>query len=144
MTTSHVNSPPLGVGDREPPRNDDRAEVVNTRTEDVSINDLESVCSRMGLKLTQMVMHVLPVGETILQGESNRLRSHKARGCAYHESVEDLVSTEYIPSMGSLEVGLRRREELEHRHMEGMFISVRICPQEPEVDRIRMKRVARS
>ena len=54
------------------------------------------------------------------------------------------MSTEYIPSMGSLEVGLYQREELEHRHIDMMLISVRICRQELQIDRILMKRVARS
>ena len=131
LTSSRVNSPPWGVGDREPPGNDDHAEVVVTRIEGLSINDLESVHSRIGLEATEMSMHVLPVGGSILQGNLNRLRSHKGRGHVHNHSVADLVSTVYIPSMGSLEVGVNRREELGHRHIQVMLISVRICQQEP-------------
>ena len=95
------------VGDREPPSNDDRADIVVTRAEGVSINDLESVCSRIGLKSTEMLMHLLPVGESIMQGKSNRLCCHKAEGRVDHVSVEDMVAS-YIPSMGRFEVGLDR------------------------------------
>ena len=48
--------------------------------------------------------------------------------------------TVYIPSMGSLKVSLNQPEELEHRHIEVMLISVRIFRQESLVERILMKR----
>ena len=43
LTSSRVDSPPSGVGDREPPSKDDRADSVVTRAEGISINDVESV-----------------------------------------------------------------------------------------------------
>ena len=144
MTSSRVGSPPWGVGDGKPPSKDDRADVVFTRTKSVSINYFESVRSRIGLQSTEMLMHILPVSESILQCESKRLRSHEARGCVDNDSVGGLVSTVYIPSMGSLEVGLNQREVLTHGHIEVMLISVRVHRQELQVDRIRMNQVARS
>ena len=143
LTNSRVDSPPCGVGDREPPSNDDRADVVLTRAEGVLMNDLGSVCVRIGLKSTEMLMHVLPVGESILQGESNCLCSHKAGGRVDNHIVEDMVSPVYILLMGSLEVCLDQPEELEYWHIEVMVISVRIFRQEPLLGKIRMKRVAR-
>ena len=110
-TSSRVDSPSWVVVVREPPSNDDGAEFVNTIAEGVSINNPESVRSRIGSKSTDMLMHVLPVGESILQGESNRLCSEKTRRRVDNDSVKDMVSPLYIPSMGSLEVGLNPREE---------------------------------
>ena len=72
-----------------------------------------------------MLIHILP--ESSLQGELNRLRSHKARGRVDNDSVQKVVLSVYISSMGSLEVCLSRREVLEHRHIEVMLISFRIC-----------------
>ena len=95
-----------------------------TRVEGVSINDLESVCSRIVLKSTDMLMQVLPVRKSIQQGELNRLCGHKTPGRVDNNSVEDTVSPVYIPSMGSFEVDLNRREELEHGHIEVMLMSV--------------------
>ena len=48
----------------------------------------------------------------------------------------------YIASMGSLEVGLNRRKQVEHRHIEVALINVRIWQQEPEVEKIWVKPVA--
>ena len=138
LTSSRSRSPPWGLRDQKPPSNDDCPDFVITRTKGVSINDLESVRSTIGLKLTKMLKHILPVGESNLQGDSNSLRSHEAGGCVDNDGVEDLVSTVYILSMGSLEVGLNWREVLEHRHVEVMLISVRICRQEPQVYRIQI------
>ena len=88
-------------------------------------------------------MDVVPVGESILQGEFNRLCSHRARGRVNNDSLERMISPVYVPSRRSLEVDLNRREELEHRHIKVMLIDVRILRQEPEAVKIRMKRVAR-
>ena len=139
-TSSYVDSPGWGVGDREPPSNDDRADVIISRAQGVSINNLKSSCWRIGLKLLEMLMDVLPFCESILQGVSNCVCSRKTRGLVDKYSVEHMVWPVYIPSMGSVEVGLNQREELEHRHIEVMFISVLFFPQEPLVDRIRIKR----
>ena len=43
--------------------------------------------------------------------------------------------------MGNLRVGLRRRKELEHRHIELMLINARIGRQQPLFERIRIRRV---
>ena len=120
LTSSRVDSPTWSVGDRKSPNNDTCADVVLTRSEDVSIIDLQSVRSRIGLESTEVLMHILPVGKSILQGESNRLCSHKARGRVDNDSVGDLVAPMYILSMGSLGVGLNRCDVLEHRHIEVM------------------------
>ena len=108
LTRSRVDSPPWGVGDRQPPSNDDRADVVVTSADGGSINNLGSGCSRIGLKSTEILMHVLPVGKSILQGESNRLCNHKARDCVDNGSVEDMVSPMYIPSTGSRSSSAKR------------------------------------
>ena len=143
LTSSSVSSPPRGVGDRKPPSNGDCADVVDPKTEAVSVNDLESVRSRIYLESTEVLMHILPVGESILQGELNCLCSHKAEGLVDNDSAENLVSTVDITLMGSLEVRLNQREALEHRNIEVMLRSGRICQQELLVDRIRMKGVVR-
>ena len=106
LATSRVDSPAWAVGDREAPSNRDRADVAVIRAQGVSINNLEKVCSRMGFKSTEKLMHSLPVGESILQGEWNRLCSHKAQGLADNDRVEGLISPVHSPSMGSLEVAL--------------------------------------
>ena len=87
-------------------------------------------------------MHVLPVGGTNLQGESHCLCSHKAPGCVDNDSVEGMISPVYIPSLGSLDVGLNWREELEHRNIEVPLLNLRIFRQEQVVGRIRVKQVA--
>ena len=86
-------------------------------------------------------MHVLPVDEHTLQGEWNRLCSHKARGCVDNDSVEDIFSPVYIPSMGNFKVGLNWREELERRHIKVVLINVLIWQQDLVVGRIRVKQV---
>ena len=80
-------------------------------------------------------MHILSIGESVLQGESNRLCSHKARGHVNNDCPENLVPAVDVASMGSSEVVLNRRKVLEHRHAEVMSI------EESPADRIRMKRV---
>ena len=89
LTSSRVNSPPRGVGHLKPPSHDDYADVVDSRTKGVSVNDLESVRSRVGMGSTKVLMHILCIGESTLQGKSNRLCSHKARGRVDHDSVEN-------------------------------------------------------
>ena len=143
LANPRVDSPPWGVSNQEPSNNDDRTDILVIGTEGVSINNLESLCSRIGLKSTEMLMHVPLVGESTRQDESNRLCSHKARSLVDNDSVEGIISPMYILSMGSLEVGLNQREELEHRHIEVVFINVRIWRHEPVVERIRVNRVTR-
>ena len=142
LASSRIDTPPLGVGDREPPSNDDRADVAVIRAEGEYIYNLEGFWLRIGLKSTEMLMRVLPVGESTLHGESNRLCSHKPGG-RVDDDIEGKISPVYIPWMGSLEVGLSPREELEHRHIEVMLMNVRIWRQGPVVETIRVKGVAR-
>ena len=91
-----VDSPPCGVGNREPSNKDDRADNVVAGTEGVSIKNLESFCSRIRLKSTEMLMHVVPVGESSLQRESNRLCRQEARRHVNKHSIEDIFSSVYI------------------------------------------------
>ena len=86
-------------------------------------------------------MHILSTGKSALQGESNRLRSRKSRGCVDNDCLDNLNQAVEVALMGSFEVVLNRREVLEHWQVEMMSIGARICRQESEVDRIRMKRV---
>ena len=131
LARSHVDSPPCGVSNRAPLNNGDRADVAVMRAEGVSINNFESFCSTIGLKSTETLMHVLPVGESTLQGKLNRLCRHKAPGCVDNDSVEGMISAVYILSKGRLEVCLRRRKQLEHGHIEVMLINVPSRQQEP-------------
>ena len=66
LTSSRVDSPPGGVGDRNPPSNGDCAKIVGFRTEGVSVNDLKTVRSRVGLKSTEVLMHIMFIGESAL------------------------------------------------------------------------------
>ena len=81
VTSSRIESPPRRVGDRNCPNNNDDADVVGPRTEGISVNDLEAAGSRVRLELTEVLMHILAIGESALQSESNRFCSHKARSC---------------------------------------------------------------
>ena len=141
-TSSRVDSPPRFVGDRNSPSNNDCADVIDSRTEGVSVNDLGTACSRVGWESTEVLMHILSIGESALQGESNRLCSHKARGRIDNDCFGKLVSTVDFASMGRFEVVCNRREVLERQHVEMMWMGVSICRRESEVDRIRMERVA--
>ena len=142
LTSSRVDSPPGCVGDRNSPSNDDCADVVDSRTEGVSVNDLEAAFLRDDLELTEVLMHILSIGESVLQGESYRLCSHEARGRVDNDCLENLVMAVDVALIGTFEVVLNWREVLEHRHVEAMSIGVRIRRQEALVDRIRMERVA--
>ena len=86
-------------------------------------------------------MHILSIGESVLQSELNYLCSPRARGGVNNECLENLVPAVDLAWMGSFEVIVNRREVLEHRHVEVMSIGVRIRRQESLVDRIQMKRV---
>ena len=78
LTSSRVGSPLRCVSDRSPLSNDDCADIVDSRNEGISVNDLETVRSGVGLESTQVLVHILSIGESTLYGESNRLCSHKA------------------------------------------------------------------
>ena len=66
LTSSRVHSPPRVVRDRNPLSHDDCADVVDPRTDSVSVNDLETVRSRFGLKPAEVLMHILSIGESAL------------------------------------------------------------------------------
>ena len=109
----------------------------------MSVGDLETACSGIGLESTEVLLHILTIGESVLQSESNCLCSHKAGSHIDKDCLEILVTAVDIASMGSLEVIVDRREVLEHQYIEVTLLEVRICRQEPVVDRIQMERVAR-
>ena len=69
----------------------------------IPIDDLEHLGSRITLKLTKVLVHVLSVGKSTLQGELNRLYGYEAR-CSVGPDNDDVeirvVSTVYTLSMG--------------------------------------------
>ena len=69
-------------------------------------------------------MHILAIGESTLQRESNCFCSHKARSRVDNDRLEDLVTGADLASMGSVEVIMDRREVLEHRYIEVMLVDV--------------------
>ena len=107
------DSPPWGVSNREPLNNDYRADIIGAGTQAVLIKNLATLCSRISLKSIEISMHVLSIGESTLQGETNRLCSHKARRRVDNDSVKEMFPPVKRPSMSALEVSLHRREELE-------------------------------
>ena len=143
LTSSRIDSPPRCVGNRNSPNNDDDTDVVHSRPEGISVNDLEAAGSRVRLESTEVLMHILAISDSALQSESNRLCSHKARSRVDNDRLEDSVTAADLASMGSFEVVMDRREVLEKRDMEVMPIDVRICQQEPVVHRVRVERFAR-
>ena len=143
LTSLPVDSPPRRVGNRNSPSNNDGADVVHLRTEGILVGDLETACSRVCLESTEVLLHILTISESGLQSKSIRLCSHKAQSRVDIDSLRNLVTAVEIVSMGSLEVMMDRREVLEHRYIEVMLVEVRICRQEPVVDRIWMEQVAR-
>ena len=90
-----------------------------------------------------MLLHILAVGESALQRESNCFCSHKARTRVDNDRLKDLVSAAELASMSSFEVVMNRREVFEEQEVEVMPIDVRISRQEPMVNRVRVERVAR-
>ena len=143
LTSARIDSPERRIGNRKSPSNDHGADFVNPRTEGVSVSDLETAGERVCLQSTEVLMHILAIGESALHSESDGLCSHKAQSCVDNDRLEDLVTAADFASMGSFEVIMDGREVLEHRYIEVMLIDVRIRRQEPVVDRVRMKRVAR-
>ena len=90
---------------------------------------------------TAVLMHILSICESVLQGEWNRLGSHKARGCVDNDCLENSVPALDVLSVGSFEAVLNWREVLEHWHAKVMSMGVGIRWQELVVIRIRMERV---
>ena len=80
LTSSRIDSPPRCVSNRKSSNNDDGTDVIDSRAEGISVNDLKHVGSRtFFLESTEVLMHILAIGESTLQSESNRFCSHKAR-----------------------------------------------------------------
>ena len=78
LTSLRIDSPPRRVGNRNSPNNDDGADVVDPRTKGASVNDLEAAGSRVCFESSEVLMHILAIGGSALQSESNRFCSHKA------------------------------------------------------------------
>ena len=81
LASPRANSPPWGVSKLEPSNIDDCADIISVGTEGLSIESLESCCSRIVLKLMEVLMHVLSVGESTVHGDSNRLSKKKSLPC---------------------------------------------------------------
>ena len=96
-----VDSPPLSIGDREPSSDDDHIDFSAVVDVAIPIDDLEHLGSRITLKSTKALVHVLFVGKSTLPGESNRLYGYKARCSVNNDDVEiRVVSTVYTLPMG--------------------------------------------
>ena len=144
LTSSRIDSPPWRVSNRNSSNNDDGTDVIDSRAEGISINDLKHVCSRtFFLESTEALMYILTISESTLQSKSNRFCSHKARSRVDNDRFEDLVSAADLASMGSLEVIMDRREVLEEREVKVALVEVRLSRQKPVVDRVRVERVTR-
>ena len=144
LTSSGINSPPWRVSNRKSSHNNDGTDIIDSRAEGISVNDLKHVGSRtFFLESTEVLMYILTISEGTLQSESNRFCSHKARSRVNNDRFEDLVSAADLASMGSLEIIMDRREVLEERDVEVVLIGVRLCRQKPVVDGVRVERITR-
>ena len=144
LTSSCIDSPPWRVSNRNSPHNNDGTDVIDSRSEGISVNDLKHVGSRtFFLESTEVLMYILTISEGALQSESNRFCSHKARSPVNNDRFEDLVSAADLASMGSLEIIMDRCEVLEERDVEVVLIGVKLCRQKPVVDGVRVERVTR-
>ena len=96
-----VGSPPSTTGDREPSSDDDHVDFSAVVDMAIPIDDLEHLGSRITVKSTKVLVHVLFVGKSTLQGESNRLYGYEACCSVDNDDVEiRVVSTVYTLSMG--------------------------------------------
>ena len=96
-----VNSPPSSIGDREPSSDDDHVDFSAVVDVAIPIDDLEHLGSRITLNSTKVLVHVLSVGKSTLQGELNRLYGYEARCSVGNDDVEiRVVSNVYTWSMG--------------------------------------------
>ena len=67
----------------------------------IPIDDLEHLGSKITLKSTKVLVHVLSVRKSTLQGESNRLYGYEARCSVDNDYVEiRVVWTMHTLSMG--------------------------------------------
>ena len=64
LTSWRIDSPPRRVGNRNSPNNDDDTEAVDSRAEGISVNDLEAARSRVCLQSTEVLIHILAIGES--------------------------------------------------------------------------------
>ena len=143
LTCSRIDSPPRSVSNRNSPNNDDDTDVVDSRTEGISVQNLKAAGSRIFLESTEVLMHILAIGHSALQSEPNRFCSPKIRSCVDYDRFEDLVSAGDLASMGSFEIVMDRREVLEERAVKVVPIDVRIRWRKPVVHRVRVERVTR-
>ena len=105
LTSLRVDSPPWRVNNRNSSHNNDGTDVIDSRAEGISVNDLKHVILRtFFLESTEVLMYILTISEQTLQSESNRFRCHKARSRVNNDRFEDLVSAADLASMGSLEI----------------------------------------
>ena len=143
LTSSRIDSPPWRVSNRNSSNNHDGTDVIDSRAEGMSVNDLTHVGSRtFFLGSTKVLMHILTISESTLQSKSNRFCSHKAQSRVDNDGFQDLVSAADV-LMSSLEVIMDRREVLEERDVEVVLVDIRLCRQKPVVDRVRVERVTR-
>ena len=126
LASPRVNSPPSSVRIRDPSDNDGPVDIVGVGTQTLSIRNLKRFCSRIGLKSTEILTHVLPIGESTQQSKWNNLWSHKACCCVDNDSVKYNISTAYVASMCCFQVKLDWCEESEHRHAVVVWIHVGI------------------
>ena len=144
LASSRVDSPPWRVSNRKSSHNNDDIDVIDSRTEGISVNDLKHVGLRtFFLRSTEVWMYILTISEGTLQSESNLFCSHKARSRVDNDRFEDLVSAADFASMCSLKIITDRREVLAERDVEVVLISVRLCQQKSVVDGVRVEQVTR-
>ena len=142
LTSSHIVSPPWRVSNRKSSHNNDGTDVIDSRTEGISVNDFKHVgLGTFFLESTQVLMYILTISEGNLQNKSNRFCSHKARSRVNNDCFEDLASAADLASMCSLEIIMDRCEVLEEPDVEVVLIGVRLCRQELVVDGVQVERV---
>ena len=96
-----VDSLPSSIGDREPSSDDDHVDFFAVVDVAIPIDDLEQLGSRITLKSTKVLVHILYVGKSTLQGESNCLYGYLARCSVDNDDVGIwVVSTVYTLPMG--------------------------------------------
>ena len=136
LTSLRIDSPPWRVSNRNSSHNNYGTDVIDSRDEGISVNDLKHVGWRtFFLESTEVLMYILTISEGILQSESNHFCCPKAPSRVNNVRSEDLVSAADLASMGSLEIIMDRREVLEERDVKVVLIGVRLCWQKPVVDR---------
>ena len=125
LTSLRIDSPSWRVSDRKSLHNNDGTDVIDSRTEGISVNDLKHVgLGTFFLESTRVFMYILTISEGTLQSESNRFCSHKARSRVNNNRFEDLVSAADLASMCSLEIIIKWREVHEERDVEVVLIGV--------------------